>query len=198
MGILFRSYSDEEVVKAILKGGTAENKVTSYVLKKNEASIYSFVLKNSGNSSFANIILVEGVTELILNIRNGKFRAESALSTYLFSICKSLWLKQLKKESRHADWDENEESEFADEPINTANEDNLKIGLNMLLSKIGQDCKRVLELWSLKYSMTEIAISMDYKNAQIAMNKKNKCLTKLKSLVSSNDQYRDQLQNYMS
>jgi hypothetical protein len=56
----------------------------------------------------------------------------------------------------------------------------------------------VLEMWSVHYSMSEIADLMRYKNAQIAMNKKNRCLTKLKSMVSDNPSLRERLKNYLS
>jgi hypothetical protein len=52
-------------------------------------------------------------------------------------------------------------------------------------------------MWAGHFSMTEIALELNYKNAQIAMNKKNKCMKKLKEITLSNAGYSEQLKNYL-
>lgn len=198
MGVLFRSYSDNDVISLIRKGGRDESKAVTFLLKKNESPVYSYVLKNNGNKDAAQTILIEGVTELILNIRSNKFRGDSSVNTYLFAICKSLWLKQLKKDQRHTDLDEKSMASVPVEDITQTDDEEIKRGLRPVLEQVGQDCKKVLELWSVHHSMSEIAEIMGYKNAQIAMNKKNRCLTRLKSMVMNSTQLSEQLLNYMS
>ncbi len=195
---LFKSYSDHEIILRIKKGGMEEDRAIAYLLKTNEKSVYSFVLKNSGNRDAASTLLVEGVTELILNIRSDKFEGQSSISTYLYSICRSLWLRKLKQDKRSVELSDQKMNNLADEPSNPIDLDKLRFDLNDLLKNIGEQCKTVLEMWSVHYSMSEIAESMRYKNAQIAMNKKNRCLTQLKAMVSTNPALRERLKNYLS
>lgn len=195
---LFKSYSDHEIILRIKKGGMDEDRAIAYLLKANEKTVYSYVLKNSGNKSAAATLLVEGVTELIINIRTDKFKGQSSINTYLFSICRSLWLRKLKLDQRNVELSDQKINSLVDEPSKHIDLDKLRSDLNDLLDNIGKQCKTVLEMWSVHYSMSEIADLLNYKNAQIAMNKKNRCLTQLKALVSTNPVLRERLKNYLS
>ncbi|GAB5419058.1 MAG: hypothetical protein Crog4KO_05660 [Crocinitomicaceae bacterium] len=169
-----------------------------FLLDQNRSKIASYVLKNSGGKDDAEAILVEGVTNLILNVRKGQFKGESSLGTYLFAICKGLWLKTLRKEKRYTDLGDDKPLAIDENsPLTHFSESELQREVGFLLGKIGAACQEVLKLWAQHYSMTEIATQMEYKNAQISMNKKNKCLGKLKEIVRENQKYREQLQSFL-
>lgn len=191
--------SDNKIVEYLQEGGRKESRAIQQLLDQNRSKISSYVIKNSGNSSDAEVILVEGVTELVFNVRKGKFRGDSSLSTYLFSICRSLWLKSLKKNKRYAD--DNDiilMEDSADSPLVQFNDEQIKSEVSFLLSSVGEACKKVLEMWSHHYPMEDIANQLGYKNAQIAMNKKNRCLTKLKEIVKDNMSHRELLLSYLN
>ncbi|MFK7784847.1 MAG: RNA polymerase sigma factor [Crocinitomicaceae bacterium] len=191
--------SDSKIVEYLQEGGRKESRAIQQLLDQNRSKISSYVLKNSGNSSDAETILVEGVTELVFNIRKDKFRGDSTLSTYLFAICRSVWLKSLKKNKRYADDDEIVLMEdTADSPLQLFNEQQIKAEVSYLLSSVGEACKKVLEMWSQHYSMQDISVQLGYKNSQIAMNKKNRCLTKLKEVVKDNASHRELLLSYLN
>lgn len=191
--------SDSKIIEYLKEGGRKESRAIQQLLDQNRSKITAFVLKNSGNPSDAETILVEGVTELIFNIRKDKFRGESSLSTYLFAICRSIWLKSLKKNQRYADDDGIALMEdSSDSPLAQFNHEQIKSEVSFLLSSIGDACKKVLEMWSQHYSMNDISVQLGYKNAQIAMNKKNKCLTKLKEIVQENAAHRELLMSYIN
>lgn len=191
--------SDSKIVEYLKEGGRKESRAIQQLLDQNRSKISSYVLKNSGNSSDAKTVLVEGVTELVFNVRKGKFRGDSTLSTYLFAICRSLWLKSLKKNKRYADDDGiilMEDS--SDSPLQLFNEQQIKSEVSYLLSSVGEACKKVLEMWAQHYSMSDISVQLGYKNSQIAMNKKNRCLTKLKDIVKDNASHRELLLSYLN
>lgn len=191
--------SDSKIVEYLSEGDRKETRAIQQLLDQNRSKISSYVVKNSGNSSDAETVLVEGVTELVFNVRKGKFRGDSTLSTYLFSICRSLWLKSLKKNKRYADDDDIIHMEDAsDSPLQLFNEQQIKSEVTFLLTSLGEACKKVLELWSQHYSMTDISAQLGYKNSQIAMNKKNRCLTKLKDIVKDNIAHRELLLSYLN
>ena len=190
--------SDSEILVCIRQGGRKENKAIRQMLEVNRGKVKGYVLKNSGNSSDAETVLVEGVTAAVLNIRKGKFRGDSALSTYIFAICKSTWLKMAKKNKRFADPKDEDVIDEKGSPLDQFNDQEIKETVNSLLSRLGDACQKVLRMWSLHYSMAEIATELGYKNSQIAMNKKNKCLTKLKDMVRKSSGKSDLLSLYLN
>ena len=162
----------------------------------------SYVLKNSGNSADAEEVLVEGVTHLVFNIRKNKFRGESQLATYLFALCSGVWLKNLRNTKRYTDinFEDQQNPELIDEltPFDHFNDGELRGEVSFLLNQLGNACKMVLELWAKHFSMTEISKELGYKNSQIAMNKKNRCMGKLKEVLVSNVALSDRMKSYLS
>lgn len=193
-----RSYSDEKIIELILKSGKSESQAIQFLLDSNRGKIKALILKMGGSDHDAESILIEGVTSLIFNIRKEKFKGDSTIATYLYSICRRVWQKSVQKEQRYTDLDSNQNSS-ADEasPFNAYSDSQLKEDVNFLLEKLGVACKTVLSMWAGHFSMTEIALELNYKNAQIAMNKKNKCMKKLKEITLSNAGYSEQLKNYL-
>ena len=170
-----------------------------FLLEDNRENIKRMVIKMRGGEQDAENVLIEGVTSMVFNIRKKKFKGDSAISTYLYSICRRIWLKSLNKESRYVDWEEGQSSEATeDSPFSVYSDEQLKKDVYFLLGKLGDACQTVLRMWAGHYSMTEIAEKMNYKNAQVAMNKKNKCFKKLKEVALNNADYRKQLTSYLS
>lgn len=191
--------SDTKILSYIQEGGRKENDAIHQLLNENRGKITAYVLKNSGNQSDAETVLVEGVTEAILNIRKGKFRGDSMLGTYIFAICRSIWLKTINKNKRFVNAENNLNTEDeVNSPLNAFNDKEIKKAVNSLLGRLGDSCQKVLRMWALHYSMTEISSELGYKNAQIAMNKKNKCLTKLKDVVKNNSVKNELVSLYLS
>lgn len=193
--------SDQKIVELICKADGREGRAIQQILDDNRKKIKSYVLKNQGNDADAEMVLVEGVTELIFNVRKGKFRGESALGTYLYTICRSVWLKMLKKRHRYTDLDvagSEEVEDISSSPLDFFSQKELTEEVRALLSQVGEACSKVLSLWSHSFSMKEISVKMGYKNQQIAMNKKNKCLTKLKEVLKANASLKQNLSDYLS
>ena len=94
--------SDDELVKAIKKGGLEREKALRhlYFRKKVREAIVQNVLANSGNMHQAKDIFHEGIITLDENIREGKYRGQGSLNSYLRSICRFKWLKVLEKERK--------------------------------------------------------------------------------------------------
>lgn len=189
--------SDSKIITYIREGGRKENLAIQALLNDNRTKIKALILKNKGNENDAESILIEGVTAVVFNIRKDKFKGGGTLGTYLYSICRNLWLKSLKKNSRFVDAETNENlSDEVQSPLDSYNDQQIKDILNFLTKRLGDSCREVLRLWALHYSMTEIANQLGYKNAQIAMNKKSKCMTKLKEMVKKSPFANDLLMLY--
>ena len=119
--------------------------------------------QNSGNLQDGQDMFHEGIIVLDRNIRQGKFRGESSLTLYLYSICRFQWMNQIRKK---AQVDLQEDHLKMDEPVRETPESDVvkseqKELLRMILEQLGDRCKRILELWKLSYSMEEIATEMD-------------------------------------
>jgi hypothetical protein len=59
-----------------------------------------------------------------------------------------------------------------------------KSWLEKIFTLLREGCKDVLMMWASSFSMQEIAAQLKFSNAQVAMNKKSKCLKQLHQLLA--------------
>ena len=124
---------------------------------------------------------------LYYNIKNEKLTTlNSSIKTYLFAIGKNQIRDYLKSSKR---WAEPGEPEINMDQLDNSildkyDQSDMKETVKILLEKIGEPCKTVLELFYFKhYSMDSIASELDYKSEQIAAKRKFICLKQLRSLL---------------
>lgn len=184
---------DDNIVEAIQKAHSDESKAIKALLDRNAQSIISFVKRHGGSNEEAEDVLMEGVTELVFNIKKNKYKGTGSLNAYLSRICKYIWYQKY----RSGKIDKNQE-EIKDVYLSesfTIELDDKKGILDTVLNQIGSTCKQILILWSQSFNMKEIQSQMEYASPQVAMNKKSKCIKKLMNLVNQNPKLREILQD---
>jgi RNA polymerase sigma factor (sigma-70 family) len=106
------------------------------------------------------------------------------LQTYIYSIAKRLWLKQLKKNGNTYLFKEEEENDLVDVTEDVGfhlEKENNILKMNTSLGLLGEPCKTLIQdFYVNKKSMDEIAEKFGYTNADNAKTQKYKCLQRLK------------------
>jgi len=181
------NWTDNQFLEAIGGGGILREKALRGIYNDNELKrkVIQFVRNRQGNTEDGQDMSHEGIIVLDRNIREGKFRGEASLKGYLYSICRFLWMNQLRKNAHTTQGAElvlaNEPDEFTPEITLIASE--RKDLLNSLLNNLGERCQRILELWKLSYSMEEIASMLGFSSSDMARKAKYRCHLSLVELV---------------
>lgn len=146
-----------------------------------------FVTHNSGSADEANDIFQEVVIVLFEKLRDPAFTVQYKLKTYLYSVCRNLWLKKLRDTKPSASIEDYENFiEIDEDEDKEQTERQFKI-MEKCMELIGDPCKALLtQYYYLKNSMTEIAQNLGYTNADNAKNQKYKCLKRLRKLADEN------------
>ena len=175
---------DQEEI--LLKGLAAnDTNAIETIYRENFTAIKAFIIKNNGYSDDARDIFQEAMIVLFEKSKSSSFELSCQLQTYLYSICRRLWLKKLQKQNRF-----NPSVESIQEIVPVEDEIDLHEKKNQdfllmenALQKIGEPCKSLLEAFYIdKKSMPEIAASFGYTNADNAKTQKYKCLMRLKKI----------------
>lgn len=146
--------------------------------------IRHLVVKNSGNEQDASDLFQEGVVALFENLRKPDFELSATLKTFFYSICRNMWLKQLRgrKKAKFVDYEEAIGTPLLPEPEDLSDQQ-AKI-LQSCLKRLGDSCRKLLEqYYYLKKNMTEIAEDMGYSNTNTVKTRKYKCIQQLKKLA---------------
>ena len=184
------NWTDDQFLEAINGGGTTREAALRGIYSDNELKrkVIHFVRNRQGNTEDGQDMFHEGIIVLDRNIREAKFRGDAPLKGYLYSICRFLWMNQLRKQAHTTQGTEtilaNEPDEYTPEITLITQE--RKDLLNGLLNRLGERCQRILELWKLSYSMDEIATLLGFSSADMARKAKYRCHLSLVELVKEN------------
>lgn len=169
-----------------LKGLAQSDKgAVEAIYRENYNMIQSFILNNNGSVDDARDIFQEAMVVLYEKSRDTTFSLNCQIKTYVYSVCRRLWLKRLQQLNRYTNQIEGvEEIAPVEEEIEEHEKKNADfIMMESALGKIGEPCKSLLEAYYLqKKSMQDIAGEFGYTNADNAKTQKYKCLVRLKKL----------------
>ena len=148
--------------------------------------VLQLIINNNGNEDDAKDIYQEAIIVLYNKVKAGDFELSSKLKTYIYSICRRLWLKRLSQLNRYAgdirdfqDFLPIEEEEFEKHSERDVQFKKMEGALQLL----GEPCKTIMEDFYIhNRSMQEICERFGYTNADNAKTQKYKCLQRLKKL----------------
>jgi RNA polymerase sigma factor (sigma-70 family) len=172
--------------QALLKG-LAENdsRAVEALYKSHFGMIQHFVSNNNGSFDDARDIFQEAMITLYEKVQLDNFALTCQIKTYLFSICKNLWLKRLQQMGKYSTpLSAQEETISVEEDLDRFEKKDAAFAImDRALNSLGEPCKSLLEGYYLnKKGMQELASQFGYTNADNAKNQKYKCLMRLKKL----------------
>jgi RNA polymerase sigma factor (sigma-70 family) len=171
----------------VLLKGLAENdrKAIETIYRVHYSMIQTLVINNNGTSDDARDIFQEAIIVLYEKAKSGSFELHAQLKTYIYAVCRRLWLKKLAHYARFS-------GDLANAPETIATEDDIEMYehrtadfemMEQALQNLGEPCKELLESYYIrKKNMSEIAKEFGYTNADNAKNQKYKCLMRLKKI----------------
>lgn len=147
--------------------------------------IQRLVVNNNGTLDDAADVFQEAMIVLYEKAIDPNFQLNCQLKTFIYSICRRIWLKKLfqqkKMGSKVIDFEDIISVE-EDMESNEIKQKNFNI-LDECLNKIGEPCKSLLEAYYFnRKHMLDIAKEFNYTNADNAKTQKYKCLMRLKKL----------------
>jgi len=174
--------TDSEVILGILNNSDA-------ALRRLYVAYFPMVLQliinNNGNEDDAKDIYQEAIIVLYNKVKAGNFEQSSKLKTYIYSVCRRLWLKRLTQLNRYGG-DIRDFQEFlpVDDEIELHNERDIQFDkMESALLLLGEPCKTIMEdFYIYNRSMQDICERFGYTNTDNAKTQKYKCLQRLKKL----------------
>ena len=171
----------------------SDRQAIEIIYKENFGLIQSLVVKNNGTADDAKDLFQEAMVILYEKVCAGNFELQVLLKTYLYAVCRRLWLKKLGQQNRFVIVDNHENQIEVEDDLSTQQQkaDEL-VMMEKALNGLGEPCKSLLQAFYLKKrSMHEIAQDFGYTNPENAKNQKYKCLMRLKKIFFS--QYKKEL-----
>ncbi len=185
-----------ELLEKIRKN-TDMNVCIRHLYREYYAMLANMVLTNSGDKEDSEDVIQETMITFVQLVQNDKFRGESNIKTFLYSIARNIWLVQLKKRNadlqRQGAWLEDKSEIEAD--VNEQIKKNEALGLiSGVIDGLGQVCSNILKRFYYEdLSLKEILPFTDFENEQVLRNKKSKCMKSLMERLDQNPNLKEAL-----
>jgi RNA polymerase sigma factor (sigma-70 family) len=176
----------DSIEQDLLKGlAQNDRKSVETIYKQHYGMVQTLIINNNGSIEEAKDIFQEAMVVLYEKAKSGTFELNCQIKTYVYSVCRRLWLKRFHQMQKFTPEVENMEDVIpVEEELETFDQRNKDFLLmEKVMQDLGEPCKSLLESYYLqKRSMMEIAGDFGYTNADNAKNQKYKCLMRLKKM----------------
>ncbi|MBL7747108.1 MAG: sigma-70 family RNA polymerase sigma factor [Chitinophagaceae bacterium] len=181
-----RNFPDSELVDNLRTGQQMDETIRA-LYRGHFDSLSWYVMNNSGSRQDAEDIFQEVMVSFIDLVKKDKFRGESTVKTFLYSLNRHTWLNELKRRGRASlreeKFEKAQDRVEADAGHHIADREG-KAEVMRLVGELGDTCRKILVLFYYEnMSMKEILDATDYENEQVVRNKKYKCLKQLEQMI---------------
>ena len=177
-------YLNDEILIQSLRDGHLQSVIQLYTLGR--VRIIRHVKRNNGNSDEAEDIVQDAVILVYEKICREEFNLNGDLSTYIFTVGKNLWYKELRKKTNTSSL--SELAEVIDSISNDEVSEERYHQLSESISNLSEKCQEILKkrYWT-KMKFEELAIDWGETIASLKM-KSSRCHQELRNLLLNHDE----------
>ena len=197
---VIKNLQDSELLDNIRSGRKMDETIKA-IYRAHFESLCWHIQNNNGSRQDAEDVFQEVVVNFIDLVQKDKFRGDSSVKTFLFSLNRFTWLNELKRRGRALAREEKYEKGQDQVTLDTSDliagrEE--KAAIAGLVAALGDTCKKILTLFYYEnLSMREILEVTDYENEQVVRNKKYKCLKQLEKMLQEKPHLKESLKNLL-
>jgi RNA polymerase sigma factor (sigma-70 family) len=180
-------YTTEEIIKGI---ADRKDRVIDYIYKYYYDDIRKLILYNKGTPEDVKDTFQEALFIIYQKITLDGLTLKCQFKTYLYSVCRLLWINELKVRSAATiDNDGLADTNPFQFGIGPTAEAGFRI-FTKHFNEMSENCRKVLDLYFRSVSIQEIREVMGYKNLQIARDKCYRCKKSLYAKIHNNPEFK--------
>ena len=183
-----KEYKDKEILEGIINN---DNNILKYVYVKFFPLVEKMVLQNGGDTGNAKDVFQDALMSIYRHICEEELVLTCKLSTYIYAICRNLWI-QFKKSGKlyiHSNVDELELVHDA-EPSNHYELKMLEI-YDRHFKKISKNCQKILQMHVKGRKIADIKKAMNHSNVHHTMDRKYRCKASLIKRIINDPEFKE-------
>lgn len=187
--------NDPDIIEQLRQSGVTRKKAEEQLFKKFMYFVQQGTRKYALTEDDALEVYSDTILSAIEKISGGYFEGRSSLKTYLFRIFHNKSVDHIRKLTTNknkihrsfvtpdllSDLSDNTKP-IIQQLVERSDQQNLRAKL----AQLGENCRKMLTLFSEGYSDKEIAVDMEYKTAEVVKTSRLRCLEKLRQSYLNN------------
>lgn len=181
---------DKRLIKGIRE---QDERIIAEMYMEYFPSVRHYIYRNNGSAEDARDIFHDAFVVLLEKIRENSLDLNCSLKTYLYAICKNLWLKKISvHKTSHVQYSELEDTLAGANPINQEFYDINRAYLlyQKQFALMSPTCRKLIQYFLEGYSYQEITKLMNYENEGYARKRKYRCIKLLIKRIKSDPDYK--------
>ena len=163
---------------------TSSNKAFEAIYVQSFPMLKKLIMQKGGNAADAYDIFQDVMLVFFNHVKTNKFKGESAISTYLYSIGRNLWYQYLQKNDRYQFQSEIPEESLVEVTVGDLDKVQSTEIVSKLLKQLDKNCEKLLMMFYYsRKSMKDIMGFFGLSSQQVAKTKKMRCMKKLSTLI---------------
>jgi len=189
-------YSDEAILEGLR---LRSDYIINFIYKEFFPLIRFLVTENGGSGEDAEDLFQDGIIIIYNKISLNQLKLTSSFKTYMYSVCRNLWLQKLNK--RKAIFDKlTDVEEYIDLPKDMLQEASIEEAelhriIQIHFLSLADDCQKLLRLFIKNIPLREIASMLGYKTEKYAKTRKYLCKEELKKRIASDPRSQKMIKN---
>lgn len=189
-------YSDEAILEGLR---LRSDYIINFIYKEYFPLIRFLVTENGGSDEDAEDIFQDGIIIIYNKISVNQLVLTSSFKTFVYSVCRNLWLQKLNK--RKAVFEKLSDVEgYIDLPKDmlqeaSYEETELHRIIQIHFLSLADDCQKLLRLFTKDMALREITKILGYKTEKYAKTRKYMCKEELKKRIADDPRSQKLLKN---
>jgi len=169
------------------------NDILTFVYKEYYPVIKKYILNNSGNKQDAEDIFQETIVMIYRKVEEGQLSLDCSFKTYLYSVCRILWLKELKTRKLIRNNNLKLKNIVDPEVKYLLEDDDLekKKLIQEHLMHLKENCRQILTLFYAGVPIDEITEILGMSSTANTRQRKNRCKEKLIESLKKDPRFRN-------
>lgn len=187
-----KRFSDEDIVNGLKK---RDNDTLQYIYKNHYDPVRQLINNNSGSDDDAEDAFQEALIVIFKRLRDDEqFALTSAFGTYIYSVCRLIWLKKLRDQRKMDVTELNREMEEYiefEEPPPVQDKDLRMAIYQRNLTLIPEDCQNILIMTAQNIKSKDIADKLGFRSESYVRKRRHFCKEFLVNKIKDDEEYRN-------
>ena len=187
------AFSDNKLINSFLEHDSRE---LLKIYRECYPMVEKMILNTGGFTDQAEDIFQEAMIIVYRKIITGKFELTCKFSTYIYAICKKIWIQEKRKSKRKVTSIE-DTIDIVEEPGYSEPDDQV---LNEIVGKhfneLSKDCQKILKMHFNKVNISDIQKVMGYDSSHYAMDRKYRCKKSLIKRIINDPKFKSIKNDY--
>ncbi len=185
---------DIKIIRGILEHNS---RIIQHVYRECFPMVERMVINSGGDQEQAKDVFQDGWIIVYRKIVKGELELTCKFSTFLYAICKRLWMQEKRKRITRMKLTPSEPEIFEEpEPFAEDDQSILKTIFNKHFKQLSKDCQTILILHFNNAPIEEIQKVMNYQNPHYVMDRKYRCKRSLEQRIFNDPNFKTAKNEY--